>query len=166
MVWLLPWGNLNTKVTMVTIECLVKWKVVFWHLQELCDNAWSSHIQNINIPGYGNNVSPSIRSPCSISLEKFFWCCYKCPGIDVPSLHFNRDKTSTCPTMCFHFYRLVSCCTVNVQRSYEEENIYVLFPSYMNRNKRKTIHMDWNFFLEKYIAENHKRLYITVIQMQ
>ena len=45
-------------------------------------------------------------------------CCERFPSIRIPSQDENRDTTNTYPTIIFHFYRNLSCCTVHVRSTY------------------------------------------------
>ena len=45
-------------------------------------------------------------------------CCSTCRSIVTPN-HGLHDNTQTmCPTIHFHVYKVVSCCTVNVRRKF------------------------------------------------
>ena len=47
-------------------------------------------------------------------------CCDKCPIIIIISQEANKYTTNTCPTIRFHVYLNVSCCTLHGRRPYKQ----------------------------------------------
>ena len=67
-------------------------------------------------------------------------CCDKCTSIVIPGQEPNRDDTKTCPTIRFHVYRVLSCCTVHVRLTSEKNRInriLIVYHSYRKQKKRK-----------------------------
>ena len=52
-------------------------------------------------------------------------CC--APSIFICGQESIRDETNTCPTICFHVYRLFSCCIVHGIHTYKGKIIRSVF---------------------------------------
>ena len=42
-------------------------------------------------------------------------CCEKCPSINLPDQETNDQYPHTSPSICFHIYHIIACCTKHVR---------------------------------------------------
>ena len=52
-----------------------------------------------------------------------FCCCYNFPRGYIPGQESDRHIFNTSPTITFHFYLLITCCTVHGRRPLDERKI-------------------------------------------
>ena len=76
-----------------------------------------SHDQHIYQTVYGMVVAIMCSYPPSqhaFSPWKYvLCCCAKCPRIDLPSQESDKHHSNSCPTIGFHVYYVIACCTVH-----------------------------------------------------
>ena len=91
-----------------------------------------------------------------------FHCFEQCPYIDIPGQESDNHHSNTCPTIHFHFYNMVSLCTLHGKCPLDKNKFCHLFlivsASVINSKLyiRKYIGL-----METSISDFHTSFYIT-----
>ena len=52
-----------------------------------------------------------------------YWCCSDCPCINIPDQETTKKHEETTPSIRFHIYHIIGCCTTHGRISLKDKNI-------------------------------------------
>ena len=93
------------------------------------------------------------------------WCCSNCPCINLPDQETTKKHEETTPSIRFHIYHIIGCCTAHGRIQLKDKKIcYMCEQEYLPDSSTNIYTRKELVIMETKISDFHTTFYIPAIQ--